>query len=243
MLRNYIKIALRNILRHKGYSLINIAGLALGIACCILILLWVKDELSTNKFHEKLDSLYLIMHIQHYGSRTSRGPGSVPALGPALKDEYPEVLNAVRFINGQGQYLLEHGNKQFKEYIQLADPEVFEMFTFPLIKGNLRDVFNDPNVMVLSERAASRIFGSTDPIGQILTLNKDEQFRVVAVMQDIPHNSTILFNIWAPIQLTEKWNRPNYISTWYNMAFRSYVEIAKNTDVEAFNEKIFNRIK
>ena len=243
MFNNYLKITLRNIQRHKGYSFINITGLVLGLASCILILIWVKDELSTNRFHEKLDSLYLGMGIVHYGSEVSRGPGTVPALGPALREEYPEVLNAARHENGQGEFLIEYQGDQFKERIQLADPEIFQMFSFPFIKGDPRDAFGDPYVLVLSERTAHKIFGAEDPIGKVLNLNKEDEFRVVGVMRDIPHNSTVRFDIWGPLELANKRYRPNYTSTWYNMAFRTYFEMADNVDVEAFNEKIFNRVR
>jgi predicted permease len=243
MIKNYFRIAFRNIQRHKGYSSINIIGLALGMACCILIILWVKDELATDRYHEKLDSLYLVRTIQHYGSEVTRGAGTVPALAPVLKSEYPEVLNAARISNGQAEYLLEYGDKQFKERMQMADPEIFELFTFPLIRGNLEEAFGDPYVMILSKTIADKIFGSEDPVGKTLILNKKEEFRVVGVMKDIPHNSTIRFHIWAPLELTTKWWRPNYLNTWYNLAFRTYVEMADNVDVAAFNEKIFNRIR
>ncbi len=243
MFKNYLKIAFRNLRRHKGYAFINMAGLALGIACCILILLWVKDEMATNRFHEKIDSLYIIMSTQHYGSETEVGPGSVPALGPALKAEYPEVLNAARQNNGQGRYLLEYEDKQFKEGIQLADPEIFQLFSFPFLKGDPSDAFGDPYVMVLSESMAHKFFGNEDPIGKVLLVNKNEPFRVVGVMEDIPHNSTVRFDIWAPLELTTKWYRPNYISTWFNMSFRTYLEMEGHFDADAFNQKIFNRIR
>jgi putative ABC transport system permease protein len=221
MIKNYFRIAFRNMRRHKGYSFINIFGLAVGMACCILILLWVKDEMATDRYHAKLDNLFLIPTLQHYGSEVSKSAGSVPALTPVLKAEYPEVLNAARFNNGQGEHLLEYGNKQFKELIQLADPEIFRLFTFPFVRGNPDDAFGDPYVMVLSETIAERIFGEEDPVGKVLTLNKKEDFRIVGVMKDIPHNSTIRFQIWAPLELTTKWWRPDYISTWTNHAFRS----------------------
>jgi putative ABC transport system permease protein len=243
MIKNYFRIAFRHLQRHKGYSLINIAGLALGMACCILILLWVKDEMATDKYHKKLDSLYLVRTIQHYGSEVSRGAGSVPALAPALKSEYPEVLNAARYANGQGEVLLENGDKQFKELIQMADPEIFQLFTFPLIRGNPEDAFGDPYVMVLSETMAEKIFGDEDPVGQALSVNKKEEFRVIGVMKDIPHNSSIRFHIWVPLEMATKWWNPDYLSTWYNLAFRTYVEMADNVDVAAFNEKIFDRIR
>jgi len=243
VLKNYFKIAFRNIQRHKGYALINIAGLALGMACCVFILLWVRDEMSVNLFHEKIDDLYIIRTIQHYGSETAVGSGSVPALGPALREEYPEILNAARMSNGQGEYLLEYEGRPFRRNIQLADPELFQVLTLPLVKGRVEDLFGDPHVMVLSESAARTIFGEEDPIGRVVTMDKQREFRVAGVMRDIPHNSSIRFHIWAPLELTNEFYRPNYTQTWYNMGFRTYLEAAPGLDVAAFNEKIFNRIR
>ena len=243
MFKNYIRTAFRNIQRSKGYSLITIVGLALGMACCILILLWAKDELATDRYHAKLDSLYLVQTIQHYGGEVSRWSGSVPALAPALKAEYPEVLNAARFNNGQGEYLLAYGDRQFRELIQLADPEIFQMFTFPFVQGQPEDAFGDPYVMVLSERIAGKIFEGENPVGKVLTVNGKEEFRIVGVTKNVPHNSSLQFDIWAPLELANKWFRPGHTGTWTNHAFRSYVEMAGGTDINALHEKIFNRIR
>jgi len=243
MLKNYLKVALRNIKRHKGYSFINIAGLAIGMACCIMIFIWVQDELSFNKFNEKADSLYLVRTHQHYGTETEQTNGSVPALGPALKAEYPEVLNAARFHNGQGIHLMKYQDKQFKENLQLADPEIFDLFTFPFIKGNKRDVYSSPYVMVLSERIASKYFGDESPIGKSITMDNKYDFRIVGVMKNIPHNSTIRFDVWVPLDFSRKLFRSNYPDTWANLAFRTYVQMADNFSLEEFNKKIFNRIR
>jgi len=243
MFKNYVLIALRNINRQRGYSFINLAGLALGMACCILIMVWVEDEVGTNRFHEKADSLYVVRTTQHYGSNTVTGTGSVPALGPALAAELPEVLGAGRIVNGQGSYLLENGARQFREPVQMADPGIFELFSFPLVSGDARDLASGPGVMVLSESAARRIFGDEDPLGRTLTMDKTHDFRVAGVMKDIPANSTIRFDIWMPLEMSRRLNRPNYLDTWYNMAFQTYLEIAPGTDIDAFNTKIFGRIR
>ena len=243
MFKSYVRTAFRNIQRYKGYSLINIIGLALGMACCILILLWAKDELATDKFHAKLDSLYAVHTIQHYGGEVSRNSGSVPALAPALKAEYPEVLNAARFNNGQSEHLLAYGDRQFRELVQLADPEIFQMFTFPFVQGRPEDAFGDPYVLVLSERVAAKIFEGEKAVGKVLTLNNKEEFRVAGVMKNIPHNSSLQFDIWAPLELANKWWKPGRTRTWTNHAFRSYVEMAAGTDIKAFDKKIFNRIR
>jgi putative ABC transport system permease protein len=244
MFRNYLTIAIRNIKRHKGYSFINIAGLAVGMACSILILAWVRDERGTNRFHEKIDSLYIVRTAAHYGSEVSHTDGSVPALGPALKAEFPEVRNAARLNNGQRPFLIELGGQQFREAVQPADPQIFELFTLPLVKGRLEDILSGPDVLVLSESAAGRLFGREDPVGKVLTLDKRYDLRVAAVMKDIPANSTIRFDIWVPLELTRRFNaRPNYIDTWYNMGFRTYLEMAPGTDIAAFNTKIAGRIR
>jgi len=132
MFKNYFVVALRNLLKHKGYSFINIIGLALGMSCCFLILIWIQDEVKTDNFHENMDSIYLVRTYVHHGSEVVKGTGSVPALGPALKKEYPEVINSARFHNGQGDHLVKYREKQFKERIQMADPEIFEIFTHRL---------------------------------------------------------------------------------------------------------------
>jgi putative ABC transport system permease protein len=243
MFKNYLKIAFRNIRRSKGYSFINIVGLALGLACCILILLWAKDELATDRYHAKLNSLYQILTIQHYGGEVSHQSGSIPALAPALKAEYPEVLNAARIHNGQSEHVLAYGNRQFREAVQLADPDIFRIFTFPFIQGQPRDAFGDPYVLVLSERIARKIFGNENPLGRVITMDNKEEYRVVGVMKNIPHNSSIKFDIWAPLEISNKWFRPGYTGTWTNHAFRSYVEMAGGTDIAAFDKKIFNRIR
>jgi predicted permease len=244
MFKNYVLIALRNIRRHQGYSFINVGGLALGMACCVLILVWVVDEVGTDRFHEKADSLYVVRTTQHYGSRTETGTASVPALGPALVAEYPEVRNAARVQNGQAEHLLEHGDRAFREPVQMADAAVFEIFSFPLVRGSVKDLFAGPGVMVLSESAARRMFGGEDPLGRTVTLDKTFELKVAGIMRDIPRNSSIRFDIWAPLELTLRlYNRPNYLSTWTNLAFQAYVEVAPGTDIAAFNKKIFDRIR
>jgi predicted permease len=244
MFKNYVLIALRNIRRHQGYSFINVAGLAMGMACCVLILVWVVDEVGTDRFHAKADSLYVVRTTQHYGSRTVTGTGSVPALGPALKAEYPEVRNAARVQNGQAEHLLENGGRAFREAVQMADAGIFEIFTFPLVRGSVQDLFAGPDVMVFSESAARRMFGGEDPLGRTVTLDKTYDFKVAGIMKDIPQNSTIRFDVWVPFELAPRlYDRPNYLGTWTNMAFQTYVEMAPETDIAAFNKKIVDRIR
>ncbi len=243
MFKNYLKIALRNIIRHKGYSFINILGLAIGMACCILIMLWIQYELSFNKMHEKLDSIYLVRCWEQYGVERMPGQGTPPILGRTLKAEFPEVVNSALINNGLHEFLIQYENKKFKDHIQLAEPTVFEIFTIPFVKGNSKDAFSDPHVMVMAEKTAQKYFGNESPIGRIVTLENRYEFKVVGVIEDIPYNSTIDFAIWIPIEFTREIYRPNYLDTWYNLAFRTYVQLAENVSYQEFNQKIANRIR
>ncbi|MCX6640243.1 MAG: ABC transporter permease [bacterium] len=243
MFTNYLKIALRNLLRHKGYSIINIAGLAIGMACCIMIMLWRQSELSINKFHEKVNSIYLICCWEQYGSERTHSPGSPPALGPALKAEDPRVVNAARFINGQSQYLLSKGETRFKELIQLADPGIFQMFSFPFLYGDPKETYSGKQVLVLSESMAKKFFGDQNPVGKTMTIDNQYDFKVVGVMKDIPPNSTIKFDVWAPLDFIKVAYGENFLDTWYNLAFRTYVELGKGVSYLEFNEGLKNRIR
>jgi ABC-type antimicrobial peptide transport system permease subunit len=224
------------------YSTINIIGLALGLACSILIFLWVQDELSFNQMHEKADSIYVVRTWQQYGSKLEAGNGCPPAVGPALEAEYPEVLNSVRIINGQPEHLLQYGKMKFKERIHLSDPSVFEIFTFPFVKGDPEMIPGTADVIVISEKIANKYFGEDNPLGKIMTIDNKNDFKVVGVMQNIPHNSTIRFDIWIPIEFSRN-RRANYLDTWHNCAFRIYVELDDNIPYAHFNKLIVGRIK
>lgn len=243
MFSNYLKLTLRNISKQKSYSLINVLGLALGMTLCILIFRWAQYEKSVDTFHEKRENLYLIRTWQTYGEQKYLGSGSVPALGPALKTEFPEVIDAVRMQNGQNEVLLQFGEKKLKQDWKLTDPTIFDIFTYPFIKGDPNETKNDPRVLVLSESLSNKFFEDEDPIGKIVTVDNAHDFRVVGVMKDIPDNATLDFDLWAPIQVLTDLYRQNYLDTWYNLAFRTYLEMTPGFDLQAFNEKIKERIR
>jgi putative ABC transport system permease protein len=244
MFKNYLKIALRGVKRQKVFSFINIAGLAVGMACCLLIFHWIRDERSFNRFHTKLDRIHLIRCWIGSGSQRFKTSGSPPALGPALKAEYPEVNQVARLINWQQEYLMRWDEKQSKEKLQMADPSMFEVFTFPIIKGNRQDIFSGPDVMVISETMAARHFGTENPIGKTVAIDNRFDFRIVGVMQDIPANSTLRFDVWVPMELSVKlFNQPYYINNWGNLAFRTYVDLESGISLDDFNQKIAGRVR
>ena len=243
MFRNYLKITIRNLKKHKGYSFINIFGLAVGMACCILILLWVYDEITTDKFHENDNCLYQIGSRVLISGEWQTWGGAPPALGPALKEEYPEIINTAR-LNGIGdEILVSYKEKRFIELVQAGDISLLEMFTFPLVKGNLENAERDIYSIFITEKIADKYFGDEDPIGKVLVLDNKLNFNVKGVLKNIPDNSLIKFDFLIPLKnLDQIYDREGYTQTWYNFSFRTFVQVGKNVSIEDLNKKIENRI-
>ena len=191
MLNNYFKITLRNISRNKMYSGLNIVGLAIGLACCILILLYVHDELSYDRFHDNADSIYRIVPTFTTSERTMYLATNAHVQGPILKDEFPEVLEYVRF-SGYRERVMEYENISFsEENFVYADESVFDVFSFDMILGNPKEALVNPNTIVLTEEMAEKYFGSDDPMGKSLKINYNALFTVTGVIKNIPSASHI----------------------------------------------------
>ena len=151
MLRNYLTITSRIIRRHKMFSFINIAGLAAGIACCILISIWVREERSTDRFHESIDRIFLVRSQFGSGQEVNSQSGTPPLLGPALASEYPEVLGAARLFNWQPEILMKRGDVAFRQEVLFADPALFDVFTFPIARGEKPRTPSPPAEMVVKD--------------------------------------------------------------------------------------------
>jgi len=229
MFKNYLKIALRNFIRQKGYMFINVAGLAIGVACCIMIMLWVQDELSYDRFHENADDLY--------AATFSNGSTVTPtALSDFLKAEYPEVIHTSRY-SGQGRTLLRYKDKEvYQEGGVMVDPDFLKMFTLRFLKGDPEKALDDPNSILLSEEVALKLFGTSDPIGQTLTYNISLDMKVSGVFEDYPPNSHMRFLYLIPVALAMKYNK-NF-NTWEYNNIRTYVQLRKNTPSKSVDEKI-----
>ena len=242
MFKNYMKITFRNIKKQKGYSFINVMGLAMGMTVGILILLWVLDEVSVNQFHENIDDLFIVGTHSHYGNETQTSTGTPPALGPALKAEYPEIVNSARFINGYANMVLSTDEKQLNEGVRAADPSVLEMFSFPLVQGDSKRALSDPHSIVMTEQMAQKYFEQEDPIGQILTIDNTYDFTVTGILQTMPANSTLHFDFLVPINFfREYWELD--LEKWTNFAYTTYVQLNKNTSLADVNQKIMERIR
>ncbi|MGD8535035.1 MAG: ABC transporter permease [Candidatus Aminicenantes bacterium] len=239
MLRNYLKIAFRNVKRHKVYSFINIAGLTIGMTCVVLLLLWIQDELSYDKFHEKIDDIYLVSaHIKE--ERDELQVPSVPGLGPLLKELYPEVEESARFLAGYRTFILRYKDRTFSEpRVFPADPEVLEVFTFPLVEGDPKTALKDPYSLVLSERTAKKYFGTENPIGQVITVNNQFPMKVTGVMKEVPSHSTFRFDVLMPLEFYVKQiHKEDDLRGFSNQNYFVFVQLQKGKSFNDLNRKI-----
>lgn len=235
MFRNNLKIAFRNLIRHKGFSFLNITGLAIGMVCTILILFWVQHELSFDRYHKDGKNIYRILqHIQYAEVVTwaiNQGP-----LGPALKEEIPEIEEQARFCFTQ--WRMKYNDQVFVELGGYTDPSLFKMFTIPFAKGDPERALADPRSMVLTEEVARKIFGDEDPIGKTIHVGSDYDFEVTGILQDIPDNSHFRFKFLANMDFAKEVGRT--VDNWKNSHFTTYVQLADNVSMEEANKKIYN---
>ncbi|MBL7104961.1 MAG: ABC transporter permease [Bacteroidales bacterium] len=234
MIRNYIITALRNLFRQKGFSIINISGLAIGMAISILIFLWVKHELSYNKFNENADLLYRLVQTQYYSS----GPLTTTCMpGPIAKDireDIPEIVNS--FMYYVLTATISYEDKLFTEEVRLADPELFDMFSFEFVEGDPEHVFENINSVVLTEKMAEKIFDDEDAIGKVIKYNDEHSFKVTGIIKETPENSSFRFDICIPFEYIENFGFTVDKYGWNS--YYVYVELSEGSDYKQLNEKI-----
>jgi len=242
MFRNYLIIAFRNILKYRTYSLINIAGLTIGLTCTILILLWVQDELSMDKHHEKADQLYHAYLKAYQGDDIGYQSTTSPAIAPILHNEYPEVVDAVR-MGRMKQIVLKTNDKMILEDLGVAaDPSVFNMFTYPFIKGNPATALNDPFSIVLTKSMANKYFGDANPLGRVLRMDDTWEFQVTGVMEDLPLNSYLTFTFVVPFAFLKNMGEDIVGREFYPCQYFTFVELADNVSYKELSDKIAKRI-
>jgi putative ABC transport system permease protein len=220
MLKNYIKIAWRNLYKNKTFSLIHILGLTIGITVCMMIFIYIVNEFSVDKFHKKGKSIYRVMR------GFDRSKPSVPYLsgpyGPALLNDFPnEIKNAVRVMVTTG--LVTVNNNSFNEHkIYLTDPGFFTLFTFPLIKGDAATALKDPGSVVLTQSSAKKYFGKQDPMGKVIQLDKTRQLKVTGIVEDLGEKSHLKFDMVTPITYLQN---EQWFNVWRNNNEFVYVEL------------------
>ncbi len=236
MIKNYFKIAFRNLWRHKSFSLINIIGLAVGMTACFLIFMYVRFELSYDKFNKNFDHVYRLNtdiktpnEVLHWGS------ASAP-MGPALKADYPQVKEFARVFGYS--YLIESNNHKFQENnISFADPAIFKIFTLPFVQGNPATALNAPFSIVMTETSAKKYFGNGNAIGKSILLDGKIPATITGVMKDVPENSHISFDMLISESTMEK-KKMIDPTEWGNFSNYTYLLLDKSADVNKLQAQL-----
>ncbi len=239
MLTNYLKIAWRNLRSQRGFAFINIFGLALGLACCLLISLYVLDELSYDRFHEKADRIYRVNSDINFGGSDMRFAVAPDPMGPTLKANYPQVEAYTR-LHDRGNWLVKRPgetNSLREKGIMFADSTLFDVFTIPLVAGAApKEALAAPNTVVISESAARRYFGDKNPIGQPLTFDGRLTCKVTAIMRDMPMNSHFRTDFFVTMLNDEyDWGQ------WTSLNHQTYIVLKPGTDPATF-ERNFDQV-
>ncbi|MFC1724460.1 ABC transporter permease [candidate division KSB1 bacterium] len=234
MFSNYLKIAFRYLKKYKGFSFINITGLATGMACSILIFLWVWNELSYDKHHEKADQIYRV----EYSTETKLAVTPAP-MAEVLKDIYPEVLNSVRICNW-GRTIVKYEDKQFEENrVLFADSEIFSIFTIPLVKGDANSALKKPNSAVITDEMALKYFGDRDCIGKVIQFDNSLDFQITGIVREAPETSHFHYDFIASFNTLPE----SRISFWGNNFLYTYVLLPENYSPNHLKNKFPEMIK
>lgn len=236
MFKNYLKIAWRNLWRNKGYSALNIFGLAIGITCATLILLWVEDEMSFDSNFEKQDQVYYVPTNQLFEGEWRTVYRSTPGpLAKAMKDEIPGIVGSSRSIDES--LLFEVGEHSINKYGRFADPDFLDMFSLNFIEGNLESTFNEPEGIVISQETATHLFGEgTSVLGKVVRVNNDTNFVITGVFENLPTNVSYWFDWVAPFERIVA-DRP-WMSEYGNFFSDTFVELSPEADFETVDAKV-----
>ncbi|MDN5200640.1 ABC transporter permease [Fulvivirgaceae bacterium BMA10] len=236
MIKNFFLVAIRNLSKNSLYSIINISGLSIGIVCSVLILLWVADELSFDKFHPKVDRLYQVWVNAEFDGKINTWRSVPLPTYEAMKTADGNIKQSV-VVGWGGDHLLSFGDTRIIKRGYFASEEFLEMFEFPLIVGNAESVMDDPPSIVISESLATALFGDQDPINQVIRLDDESDLKVTGILKDIPKNSSFQFDYlltWKHREQINSWVVDNQ-DNWGNYSFQIFVELndaSKEIDVE-----------
>jgi putative ABC transport system permease protein len=238
MLKSYLRVALRSIRRQRGFAFINIAGLAVGLACCLLIALLVRDELAYDRFHEHADRVYrVVTDVTAPNTPPDAFAVSSRPMGERLLGGYPEVESAVRLVPFDPSVLHE-GEYTYDLDVYFAEPSLFEVFSFPLLEGDPATALAEPYRGVITERLARRFFGGGAVVGQVLALNDTLQVTITGVARDVPPTSHLSFDLLVSYATFEALSPPPPEPQWLQLGLYTYVLLRPGVDAAAFSEKI-----
>ncbi|MGH7495968.1 MAG: ABC transporter permease [bacterium] len=248
MFKNYLKIAARNLLKYKTFSFINVFGLAVGMACCGVILLYIQKELSYDNYHPQADQLYRVA-IWKDATGNKQGQASAPyELSEVLRKEYPEVTAAARIFRTNQTPVVKIDDRQFnEERLYFADSTVFDLFAIPFLKGTPANALTQPNSLVLSEALAVKYFRSLDVVGRIVAVNlnnRDLDFKVTGVVADAPENTHFKYEALASFHNVEQTsNNPDLLKSWFFYVFWTYLKLPADYPPPAFEAKLAQVVK
>jgi putative ABC transport system permease protein len=234
MYKNYFLTAWRNIKKHKGYSFINISGLAVGMACFILIFLWIRHELSYDKYHQKTDQIYRTCIYSNFSGNEFYSAQTPAPLSPALLEEFPEVTHATRLLKVQRDIQWNEENTVEKRFYY-ADPSIFDVFTIPLLQGDPQHALDQPNSVIITESTAKKYFKNANPIGKILKVNNEKFYQITGVAEDVPSSSHFHFDFLTSISSLQRIheNRDN----WDESFLYTYFVLDDNASPEQLEAK------
>ncbi len=241
MLRSYLKTAFRNLVRHKGFTFINLLGLTVGLSTFLFIVLWIKDEVTYDRFNKNLDRLFEVFENQTYsGNKIYTFKATPGPLAEGLQSEFPEVEVAAR-SNWGGRELFNYQEKSFYGEGRYADSSLLTMFTFQWLEGNPADPMPDRSSVVLSSSLAGKLFGNESALGKIVRFKNKFDLKVTGVYKDLPSNSTLQCEFVAPFHLFEE-DQP-WLQEWGNNGIMTFVRLTPGSDYIQFNKKFADYIK
>lgn len=235
MIRNFLKVALRNLFRNKGFTFINISGLAVGMASAMLILLWVQNELSYDQFHEKKDRIYEAWNRAEFSGKLHCWNTTPKVLGKTLEKDFPEVERTAR-VNWPSSFLFSIGDKRLTLSGNIVDPGFLQIFSFPLLNGNTQTALKDASSIVLTEKLAKKLFGQTDVMGKTIKLDNKDNFVVTGIIKDLPNNTRFNFEYLLSWEYLKK--RGEDDDYWGNNSTRTYVLLKPNASLASIEPKV-----
>jgi predicted permease len=240
MFQNHLKIALRSFLKNKAHSAINLLGLSFGLACTILIALWIQRELSMNRFHANIDRLFRVMEHQTYSDAIQTFSATPGPLVPALKEQFPEITHASRVSWGD-RNLLALNNKSYFEEGLTVESDFMRMFSFPMLEGSDENALDKPGNILISSRLANKFFGEGQALGQTLRLDNSEDVTVAGIFANVPETSSLKFDFLLPYVSYEKNN--DWLKNWGSNGIRTYFMTQPGITGEAITAKIKDVVK
>jgi len=236
MFQNYFKIAWRNLFRNKGFSITNILGLTIGITCTMLILLWVHDELTYDKFQKNYDNIYQVIANRDFNNQVFTDRSMVLPLANELEHNSSLIKQAVVTTYPQPR-VLANGNDKIKKQGYFVSEHYFDMFSWKFLKGNAATALKEPNSIVLTASTAKAFFGTKDPINQVLYFDNDHDVKVTAVVEDVPGNSSFQFDWLTPFNYNDP-DTKRAMSEWVNSSWNVFIQAPPNADTSALNKSI-----